>query len=73
MPTRRSTKYSSGMKARLGFAVITAIEPEILPVDEVLAVGDAEFRKKCAERIDNLLAKGCTLFLVSHSANPDIA
>ena len=61
-------QYSSGMKARLGFAVITAIDPEVLLVDEVLAVGDAEFRKKCAERIDQLLARGCTLFLVSHNA-----
>lgn len=60
-------QYSSGMKARLGFAVITAIEPEILLVDEVMAVGDADFRKKCEARIDGLLSRGCTLFLVSHS------
>ena len=61
-------QYSSGMKARLGFGVITAIEPEILLVDEVLAVGDVEFRKKCEERILRLFSRGCTLFLVSHSA-----
>ena len=60
-------QYSSGMKARLGFGVITAIEPEILLVDEVLAVGDAEFKKKCERRIAGLLSAGCTLFLVSHS------
>ena len=62
-------QYSSGMKARLGFGVITAIEPEILLVDEVLAVGDAEFKKKCEKRIAGLLSKGCTLFLVSHNLN----
>ena len=62
-------QYSSGMKARLGFGVITAIEPEILLVDEVLAVGDAAFKKKCEERIDRLFTKGCTLFLVSHNLN----
>ena len=60
-------QYSSGMKARLGFGIITAIEPEILLVDEVLAVGDAEFKKKCENRIDRLLSGGCTLFLVSHN------
>lgn len=60
-------QYSSGMKARLGFGIITAIEPEILLVDEVLAVGDAEFKKKCENRIDLLLSNGCTLFLVSHN------
>ncbi len=62
-------QYSSGMKARLGFGVITAIEPEILLVDEVLAVGDADFKKKCEKRISGLLANGCTLFLVSHNLN----
>ncbi|MBQ6352096.1 MAG: ABC transporter ATP-binding protein [Lentisphaeria bacterium] len=62
-------QYSSGMKARLGFGVITAIDPEILLVDEVLAVGDAEFKKKCVRRIGGLLERGCTLFLVSHNAN----
>ncbi len=59
--------YSSGMKARLGFAVATAIKPDILLVDEVMAVGDADFSKKCRVRIDGLLAGGTTLFLVSHS------
>ena len=62
-------QYSSGMKARLGFGIITAIEPEIMLVDEVLAVGDADFKKKCETRIDRLLSNGCTLFLVSHNTN----
>lgn len=60
-------QYSSGMKARLGFAVATAIDPEILLVDEILAVGDKEFRARCDVRIENLLANGTTLVLVSHS------
>ncbi len=59
--------YSSGMKARLGFGVATAIKPDILLVDEVMAVGDADFAKKCRVRINGLLAGGTTLFLVSHS------
>lgn len=62
-------QYSSGMKARLGFGVATAIDPDILIVDEVMAVGDAEFRQRCAKRIDSLLAGGATLILVSHSAD----
>ena len=59
--------FSSGMKARLGFAIATIIKPEILIVDEVLSVGDFNFRKKCEERIENLLTGGTTLLLVSHS------
>lgn len=59
--------YSSGMQARLGFGVATAIEPEILLVDEVMAVGDADFAAKCEKRINRLLANGTTLVLVSHS------
>ncbi len=61
--------YSSGMKARLGFAVATAIKPDILLVDEVMAVGDADFTTKCRVRINSLLADGTTLFLVSHNMN----
>lgn len=61
-------QYSSGMQARLGFGIATAIKPEILLVDEVMAVGDADFAKKCEGRIGNLLAGGTTLILVSHSA-----
>lgn len=60
-------QYSSGMMARLGFGIATAINPEILLVDEVLSVGDASFREKCSERIAKLLKHGVTLILVSHS------
>ena len=60
-------QYSSGMLARLGFGIATAIKPEILLVDEVMAVGDADFAAKCRKRIDGLLADGATLILVSHS------
>jgi len=59
--------YSSGMQARLGFGIATAIKPEILLVDEVMAVGDADFAGKCETRINKLLAGGTTLILVSHS------
>lgn len=59
-------QYSSGMLARLGFGIATAIKPEILLVDEVMAVGDADFTAKCEQRIDRLLAGGTTLILVSH-------
>lgn len=61
--------YSSGMYARLGFACATAIRPEILIVDEVLAVGDSNFSRKCLERINELKAGGTTFILVSHDAN----
>lgn len=60
-------QYSSGMQARLGFGIATAIKPEILLVDEVMAVGDADFSKKCEGRINGLLEGGTTLLLVSHS------
>ncbi len=59
--------YSSGMLARIGFGVATAIKPDILLVDEVMAVGDANFKAKCKERIDGLLRAGTTLILVSHN------
>lgn len=59
--------YSSGMQARLSFGIATAIEPEVLLVDEVMAVGDADFAGKCEKRINKLLAGGTTLVLVSHS------
>ena len=58
--------YSSGMKARLGFAVATMVDPEVLIVDEVLAVGDYQFKKKCAERMEEMLSGGTTLLYVSH-------
>ena len=60
-------QYSSGMQTRLGFAVTTAIRPEILLVDEVMAVGDADFAHKCKRRMGELLANNTTLILVSHS------
>lgn len=59
--------YSSGMKARLGFAIATMIQPQILIVDEVLAVGDAAFQQKCRERMREMLSGGTTLLLVSHN------
>ena len=59
--------YSSGMKARLGFAIATMVKPEILIVDEILAVGDYKFRQKCEKRMKDLLSGGTTLLYVSHS------
>jgi ABC-2 type transport system ATP-binding protein len=59
--------YSSGMKVRLGFSVIAQLHHPILLVDEVMAVGDAEFRAKCYATIERLLAEGRTLVLVSHN------
>ncbi len=66
MPYRH---FSSGMKVRLGFAVITTLDEPIILVDEVLAVGDRKFREKCYQRMESLLEAGRTLFLVSHSEN----
>ena len=61
--------YSSGMKARLGFAINANIEPEILIVDEALSVGDAAFRKKCNEIVKKIIAEdNTTLLLVTHSS-----
>jgi len=59
--------YSSGMVVRLGFAVATALRPDILITDEVLAVGDESFQKKCIAWIENFLTDGGTLLLCSHS------
>ena len=59
--------FSSGMKVRLAFAVVSRLNEPILLVDEVLAVGDKRFRMKCLKRIEELLSGGTTLFLVSHS------
>lgn len=60
--------FSSGMIARLGFAIATMVKADILVVDEVLAVGDFRFQEKCKERIAELLDGGTTLLFVSHSA-----
>lgn len=60
-------RYSSGMSVRLAFAVAAHLEPEILLVDEVLAVGDVEFQKKCMNKMENVATKGRTVFLVSHN------
>ena len=59
--------YSSGMKMRLAFSVAAHLEPDILLLDEVLAVGDMSFQRKCLERVDDLTASGQALFFVSHS------
>jgi lipopolysaccharide transport system ATP-binding protein len=60
-------RYSSGMYARLGFAVAAHLEPEILLVDEVLAVGDAQFQKKCLGKMQNVASQGRTVLFVSHN------
>jgi ABC-type polysaccharide/polyol phosphate transport system ATPase subunit len=60
--------YSSGMRARLGFSIATAWVPEILILDEVLAVGDASFTDKCEERLRTFHDAGTTVLLVSHAA-----
>lgn len=64
MPVKR---YSTGMRARLGFAVATAIEADLLLVDEVLAVGDYEFQRRSMERIHEMCKAGAALVLVSHN------
>ena len=59
--------YSSGMQVRLGFAVAAHLEPEVLLVDEVLAVGDAEFQKKCLGKMEGVAKEGRTVLFVSHN------
>lgn len=63
-PTKR---YSSGMQVRLAFAVAAHLEPEILIIDEVLAVGDVEFQKKCLGKMQDVAASGRTVLFVSHN------
>lgn len=59
--------FSSGMIARLGFAIATVITPDILIADEILAVGDYLFQQKCEERINSMMQNGTTVIIVSHS------
>ena len=59
--------YSAGMRARLGFAIISNLEPDILLLDEVMSVGDYEFRKKSRARIDEMVQSDATVVIVSHS------
>ncbi|MGQ9571483.1 MAG: ABC transporter ATP-binding protein [Thermodesulfovibrionales bacterium] len=59
--------YSRGMLARLGFSVVSSLDPEILLIDEILAVGDKDFQKKCIERMMNFKKSGVTMVFVSHS------
>ncbi len=62
-------RYSSGMAVRLAFSVAAHLEPEILLIDEVLAVGDVEFQKKCLGKIDSIVGGGRTVIFVSHNMN----
>ena len=64
--TQQVKHYSSGMLARLGFSIAAHVEPDILLVDEVLAVGDAEFQARCFEKIEEFKRDGVTIFVVSH-------
>lgn len=59
--------YSSGMRARLGFSIATAVEPEVLILDEVLSVGDAKFKAKSEKKVQSMFAKGVTVLFVSHN------
>ena len=59
--------FSSGMYARLGFAIATLVRPDVLIVDEILGVGDFRFQKKCQRRIQELMGGGTTVLMVSHT------
>lgn len=65
--------YSSGMKARLGFSIATAVEPDILILDEVLSVGDAKFRAKSLAKVKSMFNNGVTVLFVSHNADQVLA
>ena len=65
--TKPVRTYSNGMLLRLGFSIITQLDPEILLIDEVIAVGDEKFRKKCLDFMFSLRRKGVTIILVSHN------
>ena len=58
--------YSTGMRARLGFAIATDVEPDVLLLDEIMSVGDEEFRHRCTTRIESFRNNGATVVLVSH-------
>src|SRR5439155_25604527 len=62
-------RYSSGMYVRLAFSVAAHLDPEILLLDEVLAVGDRSFQEKCLRRIDEITRSGRTVLFVSHDVN----
>ncbi|WP_366775033.1 ABC transporter ATP-binding protein [uncultured Eubacterium sp.] len=65
--------YSSGMKSRLGFSIATAVEPDILILDEVLSVGDAKFRRKSLAKVQSMFDNGVTVLFVSHSIDQVLA
>lgn len=59
--------YSTGMRARLGFSIATDVRPDVLLMDEIMSVGDVEFKDKCEQRIEEFRGSGATVLLVSHS------